>query len=132
MVKQQRPEGFCLWVFESNAPARAFYANRGLIELERTDGSANEEKAPDVRMAWLGSDPAMFLRGLLNDVDEQAKDLADRREALVRALEDARGALRDGVRPRVASGGSAQATRDQTPGRVCRHTGSTSGGAFDR
>ena len=88
VVKQQRPEGFCLWVFESNLPARAFYANRGLIELERTDGSANEEKAPDVRMAWLGSDPAMFLRGLLNEVDDLAKDLADRREALVCALED--------------------------------------------
>jgi GNAT superfamily N-acetyltransferase len=90
VVKQQCPEGFCLWVFESNAPARAFYANRGLIELERTDGSANEEKAPDVRMAWLGSDPARFLRGLLNDVDDQIKNLADRRAALARALEERR------------------------------------------
>lgn len=90
VVKQQRPEGFCLWVFESNAPARAFYTNRGLIGLERTDGSANEEKAPDLRMAWLGSDPAVFLGGLLNEVDDQAKDLGDRREALVRALEELR------------------------------------------
>lgn len=90
VVKQQRPRGFCLWVFESNTPARAFYANRGLIELERTDGSANEEKAPDVRMAWLGSDPATFLRGLLHDVDDQIKDLADRRAALTRALEELR------------------------------------------
>ena len=40
LVKGIRPCGFCLWVFESNAPARAFYEHRGLVELERTDGSS--------------------------------------------------------------------------------------------
>ena len=50
-VKGLRPDGFCLWVFESNAPARSFYARRGLVELERTDGSGNEEKSPDVKIA---------------------------------------------------------------------------------
>jgi hypothetical protein len=35
---------------------------RGLVELERTDGAANEEKAPDVRMAWPGRDPLAFYR----------------------------------------------------------------------
>ena len=58
LVKAQRPAGFCLWVFETNAPARGFYARRGLVELERTDGSGNEEQAPDVRMAWPGAEPA--------------------------------------------------------------------------
>jgi len=87
MVKQLRPAGFSLWVFESNAPARAFYAHRGLIELERTDGSANEEKAPDIRMAWTGAEPAAFLRRQIDDVDAQLRDLLVRREALVRALE---------------------------------------------
>ena len=33
--------------------ARAgFYQRRGLVEVERTDGAGNEEKAPDIRMAW--------------------------------------------------------------------------------
>jgi GNAT superfamily N-acetyltransferase len=54
VAKALRPGGFCLWVFESNAPARGFYRRRGLLELERTDGSANEERSPDVKMAWPG------------------------------------------------------------------------------
>ena len=41
--------------------ARAFYARHGLVELERTDGSGNEEKAPDVQMAWPGRDPRRLL-----------------------------------------------------------------------
>jgi GNAT superfamily N-acetyltransferase len=52
LVKARRPAGFALWVFEMNAPARAFYARHGLVEVERTDGAGNEEKEPDVRMAW--------------------------------------------------------------------------------
>lgn len=52
LVKARRPDGFSLWVFESNHPARAFYAARGLVEVEWTDGADNEEQAPDVRMAW--------------------------------------------------------------------------------
>jgi GNAT superfamily N-acetyltransferase len=52
VVKARLPEGFGLWVFEMNQPARAFYARRGLVEVERTDGSANEEKEPDIRMEW--------------------------------------------------------------------------------
>lgn len=54
VVKALRPAGFELWVFESNAPARAFYARLGLVERERTDGRGNEERAPDVRMEWPG------------------------------------------------------------------------------
>ena len=49
----EEPGGFCLWVFETNTPARGFYARHGLVELERTDGAGNEEKQPDIRMAWL-------------------------------------------------------------------------------
>ena len=52
VVKARLPEGFGLWVFEMNTPARAFYARHGLVEVERTDGSANEEKEPDIRMEW--------------------------------------------------------------------------------
>lgn len=39
-----------LWVFERNSAARAFYRHRGFADQERTDGSANEERQPDVRM----------------------------------------------------------------------------------
>ncbi len=53
LAKSLRPGGFSLWVFESNTPARAFYARQGLVERERTDGSGNEEQAPDIRMEWL-------------------------------------------------------------------------------
>lgn len=56
LAKALRPGGFSLWVFETNRPARDFYARHGLVELERTDGSDNEEKAPDIRMAWPGAD----------------------------------------------------------------------------
>ena len=52
LVKARHPAGFSLWVFEQNTPARAFYAARGLLEREHTDGSANEERAPDLRMEW--------------------------------------------------------------------------------
>lgn len=54
VVKALRPRGFGLWVFEVNEPARAFYLRRGLVERERTDGSANEEREPDIKMVWRG------------------------------------------------------------------------------
>lgn len=87
LVKAQRPHGFCLWVFETNAAARTFYARRGLVELERTDGSANEEQAPDVRMAWPGREPLVFLRGLIDEVDGELGDLLARRVALTRVVQ---------------------------------------------
>ena len=87
LVKGLRPHGFCLWVFESNTPARRFYENHGLLALERTDGSANEEHAPDVRMAWPGADPLAFLRGLIDEVDGQLGDLLARRVALTGAVQ---------------------------------------------
>lgn len=87
LVTSLRPHGFCLWVFETNAPARAFYARHGLVELERTDGSANEERAPDIRVAWPGQDPIVFLRGLIDEVDAQLGDLLARRAALTRAVQ---------------------------------------------
>lgn len=87
LVKAQRPDGFCLWVFESNTPARGFYARHGLVELERTDGHANEERRPDVRMAWPGQEPLAFFRGLIDEVDEQLGDLLARRTALTRVVQ---------------------------------------------
>ena len=51
VVDATHPDGYELWVFESNVGARRLYERRGLVEVERTDGSGNEEKAPDIRMA---------------------------------------------------------------------------------
>ncbi|MDX6373229.1 MAG: hypothetical protein QOD98_2217 [Nocardioidaceae bacterium] len=87
VVKAQRPSGFCLWVFESNDPARAFYRARGLVDLEHTDGFANEEKAPDLRMAWPGTDPLAFFRSLIDSVDAELGDLLNRRAALTAATQ---------------------------------------------
>ncbi|MCW2766369.1 MAG: putative acetyltransferase [Nocardioides sp.] len=101
LAKQLRPGGFCLWVFESNAPARAFYEHRGLVDLERTDGTGNEERAPDIRMAWPGTEPLEFFRGLIDDVDGQLGDLLARRAALTRAVQaHKRGLGRDRDRER--------------------------------
>jgi GNAT superfamily N-acetyltransferase len=52
VVEATHPDGYELWVFVSNVGARRFYERRGLVEVERTDGSSNEEKSPDIRMAW--------------------------------------------------------------------------------
>jgi GNAT superfamily N-acetyltransferase len=41
-----------LWTFAANAGARRFYERHGFTAAERTDGSGNEERAPDVRYDW--------------------------------------------------------------------------------
>jgi chorismate mutase/GNAT superfamily N-acetyltransferase len=87
LAQARQPDGFCLWVFESNQEARRFYRSHGLVELERTDGSGNEEQAPDIRMAWPGADPVGFLRRLVDEVDDQLGDLLGRRLALTRAVQ---------------------------------------------
>jgi GNAT superfamily N-acetyltransferase len=53
LAKTLRPRGFGLWVFVSNAPAQRFYERHGLVEVERTDGSGNDEGAPDIHYAWV-------------------------------------------------------------------------------
>jgi chorismate mutase len=88
VVKQARPEGFCLWVFATNGLARRFYDRHGLVALEATDGHDNEEHAPDVRMAWPGSEPLKFYRSLIDAIDGQLADLLARRAALTRAVHD--------------------------------------------
>ncbi|MGD9961265.1 N-acetyltransferase family protein [Nocardioides sp.] len=57
LVKALCPAGFELWVFEMNTPARQFYAARGLVELEHTDGRGNEEREPDLRLGWVPARP---------------------------------------------------------------------------
>ena len=87
LAKSVRPEGFSLWVFESNQGARRFYERHGLVELLRTDGADNEEKSPDVRLAWPGERPLEFLRRLVDGVDDDLASLLQRRASLTAAIQ---------------------------------------------
>lgn len=49
-ARQERLE---LWCFKENFRGRAFYAAQGFIALYETEGSGNEERAPDVRYRWV-------------------------------------------------------------------------------
>ncbi|MEU4219528.1 GNAT family N-acetyltransferase [Actinoplanes sp. NPDC026623] len=53
-AKSRRPDGLQLWTFATNTGAQRFYLRHGFTVAERTDGSGNEEKAPDVRFVWAG------------------------------------------------------------------------------
>jgi GNAT superfamily N-acetyltransferase len=57
-VTTLRPDGFQFWVFQQNERARRFYEAHGAVAAEFTDGSGNEERAPDVRYEWRPSGPA--------------------------------------------------------------------------
>jgi len=87
LVKSLRPGGFGLWVFASNEPARGFYHRHGLIDLEVTDGSLNEERSPDVHMVWPGSAPREFLRAQIDLADDELAQLLARRFALTAAVQ---------------------------------------------
>jgi chorismate mutase/GNAT superfamily N-acetyltransferase len=87
VAKSLRPQGFGLWVFACNRPARSFYARHGLEELEQTDGSANEEGEPDIRMVWPGVEPLVRLRGMIDEVDDELAGLLARRVALTAAVQ---------------------------------------------
>lgn len=52
VAKRRCPEGLDLWMFESNVEAARFYERHGFTAVERTDGAANEEGAPDVHYRW--------------------------------------------------------------------------------
>lgn len=41
-----------LRAFQRNAGARRFYEHHGFVAIEHTDGSANEEREPDVLYLW--------------------------------------------------------------------------------
>lgn len=87
LAKSLRPRGFSLWVFETNEGAQRFYARHGLVTVRRTDGSDNEEKAPDVEMAWWGEDPMTAIRARIDDVDEQLATLFAERAGLTAAAQ---------------------------------------------
>ena len=45
-------DSLTLWCFLENHRARAFYEEHGFVEVERTDGSGNEARSPDIRYVW--------------------------------------------------------------------------------
>ena len=46
------PTGLQLWTHEVNTRGQRFYQRQGLQVAERTDGSTNEERMPDLRYVW--------------------------------------------------------------------------------
>ena len=54
LAKSRRPAGLRLWTFASNTAAQRFYLRHGFVVAETTDGSGNEEQAPDIRFVWPG------------------------------------------------------------------------------
>jgi GNAT superfamily N-acetyltransferase len=54
VAKRERSHSLRLWTFVSNARAQRFYERHGFVELSRTNGSENEEHAPDIQYAWRG------------------------------------------------------------------------------
>ncbi len=52
LAKRERPHGLRLWTFVSNDGAQRFYERHGFKEVERTNGSRNEERAPDIQYVW--------------------------------------------------------------------------------
>ena len=118
LAKARRPEGFALWVFAGNDRARGFYRRHGLVELEHTDGSGNEERSPDVRMAWPGDDPVAFLRRQIDEVDDELALVLARRYALTAAVQDFKRQPggRDAAREREIAGRMAQRMAAHAPG----------------
>jgi GNAT superfamily N-acetyltransferase len=52
VAKEGSPEGLRLWTFAANHRARNFYQQHGFVITDRTDGSRNEEKTPDILYRW--------------------------------------------------------------------------------
>lgn len=55
VAKASQPHGLQLWTFQVNKRARGFYERHGFVPVELTDGSANQERQPDVRYEWTGT-----------------------------------------------------------------------------
>lgn len=55
LAKEQRPNGLQLRTFATNPGAQRFYERHGFVVAEHNDGSANEEKQPDLCYVWHGT-----------------------------------------------------------------------------
>jgi chorismate mutase/GNAT superfamily N-acetyltransferase len=88
LAKGLRPDGFGLWVFESNVRAQDFYRRHGLIVVRRTDGSDNEERSPDLEMAWVGPERLAGIRRRIDAVDARLAELLNERALLTAAAQE--------------------------------------------
>lgn len=87
VAKSVRPNGLGLWVFETNEGARRFYHRHGFAEVRRTDGSDNEEHAPDVELAWPDPGSIGELRRRVDDVDDRLAGLLAERARLTARIQ---------------------------------------------
>jgi len=46
-----------LWTFQANSGSLRFYMRHGFVETERSDGAANDEHLPDIRLIWEAAAP---------------------------------------------------------------------------
>jgi GNAT superfamily N-acetyltransferase len=53
LAKSRRPTELQLWTFVTNTGAQRFYRRHGFAMAETTDGTRNEEQAPDIRFVWI-------------------------------------------------------------------------------
>jgi len=87
VAKAVRPTGLGLWVFEANEGARRFYRRHGFAEVRRTDGSDNEEHAPDVEMAWPDPGSIGELRRRVDALDDRLAALLGERARLTARIQ---------------------------------------------
>ena len=52
VARERSPDGLTLYTFQLNDRARRFYERNGFVADWLGDGSANEERQPDVRYVW--------------------------------------------------------------------------------
>jgi chorismate mutase/ribosomal protein S18 acetylase RimI-like enzyme len=87
LAKSLRPDGLGLWVFVSNTGALRFYARHGFGEVRRTDGSDNQEREPDVEMAWPDPSSLAGMRRRIDALDDRLADLLAERADLTARIQ---------------------------------------------
>jgi GNAT superfamily N-acetyltransferase len=56
VAKAESHGRLCLFTFQKNERARAFYESQGFRIVDWNDGSRNDEREPDMRFEWKASD----------------------------------------------------------------------------
>jgi chorismate mutase/GNAT superfamily N-acetyltransferase len=87
VAQSLRPGGLGLWVFARNVDAQRFYRRHGFVEVRRTDGSDNEEREPDVEMAWPDPGSMEGMRRRVDAVDDRLAGLLAERARLTARIQ---------------------------------------------
>lgn len=135
LAKGLRPAGFGLWVFESNVRAQEFYRRHGLAVVRRTDGSDNEERSPDLEMAWFGLDRLAGIRRRIDALDHRLAGLLNERALLTAAAQAEKPvgghAGRDAAREAEIVARMAAVAPDLGPGAIARIMHAVIGASLD-